>query len=123
MKRATIVIIGVVGIGLAAVSVLALTSAKTARPVKSVAPDQVAITGYNFKPSPAKVKAGTTATWTNRDVARHNVVIDDGQTETNLKSELFGQGQTYSYTFNSPGTYKYHCEPHPYMHGTIEVTP
>lgn len=123
MKRATIVSLGVVGIVLAAVTILALTSARMARPVKAVAPNEVAITGYNFKPSPTRVKVGTNVTWTNRDIARHSIVVDGGQTETNLESKLFGQGQSYSYTFNMPGTYKYHCEPHPYMHGIIEVTP
>ncbi|MCP8315647.1 MAG: hypothetical protein H3Z51_02130, partial [archaeon] len=31
------------------------------------------------------------------------------------------QGQSFSYTFTEPGVYVYHCDPHPYMVGTIIV--
>ena len=79
----------------------------------------VVISNYSFNPTPLKVKKGTKVTWTNHDIAKHNIVVDSG---TGPGSELIGKGQTYSYTFDTVGTYKYHCEPHPYMHGVVEVT-
>ena len=30
---------------------------------------------------------------------------------------------TWSHTFTSPGTFEYHCHPHPWMQGTIKVLP
>lgn len=67
-----------------------------------------------------KVKKGTTVTWTNEDSAKHDVTPDT-ETADFKASELFGKGETYSVTFNTVGTYTYHCSPHPYMKGTIEV--
>lgn len=68
-----------------------------------------------------RVKKGTTVTWTNQDSAKHDVTPDK-ETEDFKASELFGKGETQSITFNTVGTYAYHCSPHPYMKGTIEVT-
>ncbi len=28
---------------------------------------------------------------------------------------------SWSYTFNEPGVYEYHCDPHPYMTGQVIV--
>lgn len=68
-----------------------------------------------------KVKMGTTVTWTNQDNAKHDVTPDT-ETADFKASDLFGKGETYSVTFNTPGKYAYHCSPHPYMKGIIEVT-
>lgn len=82
-------------------------------------PNAVFIDNYTYSPTPLKVKKGTKVTWTNHDIAKHTVTVDSG---TGPMSAFFGKGETYSYTFDTVGTYKYHCEPHPYMHGTVEVT-
>jgi amicyanin len=87
-----------------------------------VVPNSVSIKNYAYSPSPLTVKVGTTVTWTNTDIARHTVTVDDA-TKNGPKSPFFGQGQSYSFTFTQAGTFTYHCEPHPYMHGTVEVTP
>ena len=84
-------------------------------------PNSVAIKGYAFSPNPLKVKKGTTVTWTNMDVAQHTITADNASSP-GPKSELFGQGKDYSFTFTTVGTYPYHCEPHPYMKAVIEVT-
>lgn len=97
----------------------AMKPSTTATANQPVDANSVSISNYAFDPTPLKVKKGTKVTWTNYDVAKHSVVADSG---TGPMSELFGKGQTYSYTFDTAGTYKYHCEPHPYMHGTVEVT-
>lgn len=77
--------------------------------------------GFAVSPSTITVKKGTTVTWTNQDDAQHDVTPDE-ETADFKASELFGKGETYAVTFNTPGMYAYHCSPHPYMKGTIEVT-
>ncbi len=77
----------------------------------------VAIKDYKFSPTPLKVKKGTKVTWTNEDVAKHTVTGDTGTWE----SKLLAQGETYSHTFDTVGTFPYHCAPHPYMKAAVEV--
>lgn len=78
----------------------------------------VSISGFEFSPSTKTIKVGDAITWTNMDSVRHTVTSDSG---SELDSPLFGQGQSYSHTFNTVGTYTYHCTPHPNMKGTIIV--
>ena len=73
-----------------------------------------------FAPANIVIDAGTTVTWTNFDNEEHTVTSDEGE---ELKSELFGQGQTFRHTFDTPGEYLYHCEPHSNMHGLVTVRP
>ncbi len=74
-----------------------------------------------FTPKKITVKKGTEVTWVNRDSARHDIVPDEPSDDFRA-SELLGQDQSFSVTFNTVGTYAYHCTPHPFMKGTIEVT-
>lgn len=80
--------------------------------------NKVEIRGFAFEPGTLTVNVGTTVTWTNLDSATHTIASDDGDWESN---DLAVNG-TYSKTFDSPGTYTYHCSIHPEMTGTIEVT-
>lgn len=77
-----------------------------------------------FNPQHIKIKKGTTVTWTNQDVLRHNVVASDASNSGGLPTEndLLDKGSTYAFTFNTPGTFDYHCTPHASsMTGTVEV--
>jgi len=85
----------------------------------STAANKVEIKNYTFSPTSITVKVGTTVTWTNTDSVHHTVTADESE---GPKSEPFGKGETYSYKFTKAGTFTYHCEPHPYMHGTVVVT-
>ncbi len=78
----------------------------------------VAIKNYAFSPADLDVKAGTTVTWTNLDSVAHTVTGDNGGPASGTISP---QG-IYSYTFSTPGSYSYHCAPHPYMTGSVTVT-
>lgn len=61
---------------------------------------------------------GTTMRWTNDDSVNHTVTADDGK----FDSGNLSKGDTFSYTFNEPGTYTYKCSIHPsQMQGTITV--
>lgn len=78
----------------------------------------VEISGFAFNPSTLTIKKGDTVIWTNKDSVSHTVTIDS---ENELASGLISNGQTYSHTFNTAGTYNYHCTPHPYMEAKIIV--
>ncbi len=81
--------------------------------------NSITIQDYKFSPASMTVKVGTKVTWTNQDSVKHSVTADSGD---GPKSELFGKGETYSYTFTKAGTFNYHCIPHPYMKASITVT-
>ena len=81
---------------------------------------EVRLDDFAFAPANIVIDAGTTVTWTNFDNEEHTVTSDDGE---ELKSELFGKGETFRHTFDTPGEYFYHCEPHSNMHGLVTVRP
>ena len=81
----------------------------------------IVIKNYEFGPKTMTIKKGTTITWTNQDIARHTVTADTPSPD-GPKSDFFGQGEKYTFTFAKAGTYAYHCEPHPYMKASIVVT-
>lgn len=83
--------------------------------------NKVDIKDFKFIPSKIKVKKGTTVTWTNQDAIRHDVNPVE-KSDAFKGSELLGKGESYSFTFNTVGTFDYNCSPHPYMKGTVEVT-
>ena len=88
---------------------------------QALATDEVEIENSAFKQNNITVKKGATVTWTNKDSVQHTVTPD--QASDNFKgSELLSKGESYSFTFNTVGTYAYHCTPHPFMKGTVTVT-
>lgn len=121
-----------IGIGAAVILVMAVAlatpkykstpmSAMDSSTVSAVATDAVSIKNYMFDPMVIKVKVGTKVTWTNTDGVHHNVVADQASSAA-PNGPLIGQDEKYSFTFTKPGTYTFHCAPHPYMHGTVIVT-
>lgn len=87
-------------------------------PAESVSID---IASMAYRPASVTVKKGATVTWTNQDTVRHDVTPDEDG-EAFKGSQLLPQGESYSHTFNEPGTYTYHCSPHPHMTGSVTVT-
>lgn len=85
-------------------------------------PNQVLIMHYSFVPDIITISKGTTLTWTNMDPVIHTVESGNHDQPTELfDSGPLDQGQSFSYTFTEPGVYVYHCDPHPYMLGTVIV--
>jgi plastocyanin len=86
----------------------------------AVAGDEVAadITDFAFNPGTIEIAVGTTVTWTNNDSVPHTV----SQTGGGFESGKMDQGATFSFTFDTPGTYEYFCQYHPNMTGTIIVS-
>ena len=63
------------------------------------------------------ITVGTTVTWTNQDFAIHNVLEERG----GFSSPFLSNGQSYSFTFTTPGTFHYLCSFHQNMVGTVTV--
>ena len=78
---------------------------------------EVKISNFTFSPPQVTVKAGTTVTWTNDDDIPHTVT----SSTLAFKSAALDTDDKFSFTFTTPGTYKYFCSLHPHMTGTIVV--
>ncbi len=78
---------------------------------------QVSIQSFSFGPQTLTIPAGTTVTWTNSDSVTHTVTAMDGS----FDSGNLTPGQSFSFTFTTPGTYSYHCSIHPFMRGQVVV--
>src|SRR5882757_6923120 len=81
------------------------------------APADVKIDNFSFGPQSITVPAGTKVTWKNRDDIPHTVVSSEGV----FKSRVLDTDETFSFTFDKPGTYPYFCSVHPKMTGTVVV--
>jgi plastocyanin len=73
---------------------------------------------YHFSPSTITIRAGDSVTWSNSTDAPHTVSADSSGP---MHSSILNQGGSYRTTFNTAGTFAYHCEVHSYMHGTVRV--
>ncbi|HPJ29870.1 MAG TPA: PQQ-dependent sugar dehydrogenase [Methanothrix sp.] len=78
----------------------------------------VDIESYSFQPASINVTVGTTVTWINHDPTTHTVTADDGS----FDSGGMANDGVFEHTFSMPGTYSYHCKPHPFMKGEVVVT-
>jgi plastocyanin len=80
----------------------------------------VTISGYAFHPAQVRVRPGGRVTWVNCETT-------EGLSHTSTggggawSSPLIAPGTTFSQTFDSPGAFSYHCEPHPFMQGSVIV--
>jgi plastocyanin len=72
---------------------------------------------FTYRPGRLEIPPGTTVTWTNQGQVVHTVTAVDGS----FDSGDIEPGKRQSLTFSRPGTYSYHCTPHPFMKGEIVV--
>jgi plastocyanin len=70
-----------------------------------------------FGANPLVVSLGTTVVWQNNDTIAHTSTSDG----SGWNSGTIGPGQSFRFTFTSPGTFPYHCSIHPDMLGTVTV--
>jgi plastocyanin len=77
----------------------------------------IKIDNFSFTPATITVPAGTQVRWTNRDDIPHTVVSDDQV----FKSKALDTDDQFTYTFATPGSYKYFCSLHPRMTATVVV--
>lgn len=71
--------------------------------------------------------------WTSKDTVPHTVTSDDGyvdringpfdslQQQESVPGGFVKSGESFEFIFTKVGEYRYHCEPHPWMQGSIEV--
>ena len=74
---------------------------------------------WRYDPSSVTVSVGGTVTWTNNGSTPVTVTSPDGL----FDSDSIGPGGSFSYTFDTPGTFRYFCVPYPHMKGVVTVTP
>ena len=104
---------GVLALLLAALILFVLGSIEMAR----AATHAVAIADFAFAPATLTITAGDTVTWTNEDPVVHTATSTTGA----FDSGDLDQGDSFSLTLTTPGTYAYLCTPHPSMTGQIVV--
>jgi len=75
------------------------------------------LTRWHYDPATVTVPPGATVVWLNKGKEDHSVTADDRAFDSGLKKA----GGTFSRAFPRPGTYTYHCQPHPWMKGLVEV--
>ena len=93
---------------------LLLGGASAAEP----APKLIELKAFMFEPTAVTIVAGTAVAWKNLDPEPHTVASIDGA----FRSGALDQGDSFTFTFAKPGTYRYVCSIHPQMTGTIIVT-
>lgn len=100
-------------------SAVATTSGAETSGPRTPATVTVEVNDMKFSPAALTVKAGDTVTWKFSDKAPH-AVQGIGDIAMGINSPIIHKGE-WSYTFTSPGTYRYLCPLHPEMKGTVTV--
>ncbi len=77
---------------------------------------EVGMSNTAFIPEQVIISAGTTVRWVNNSSIPHTVTSHDG-----LFDEFLDFDETFSYTFNTSGTFSYDCTLHPGMDGVVTV--
>jgi plastocyanin len=70
-----------------------------------------------YAPDALTITVGTAVTWTNRDSTAHTSTSDGHAWDSGVVSP----GAQFSFTFQTAGTFRYHCTLHPGMVGTVVV--
>src|SRR5437870_1042523 len=78
----------------------------------------VKILATAFSPASVTIASGDAVKWTNKDTKTHQVVSNTGA----FASAIISPNQSYSHTFNTAGTYRYHDALHPALTGKVVVT-
>jgi copper-containing nitrite reductase len=73
--------------------------------------------GYSPSTITVVIGVNNTVVWTNDDSIPHTVTASNKL----FDSGNMNQGDTFSFTFTSPGVYTYGCSYHPWMKGTVIV--
>jgi plastocyanin len=99
------------------VGALALAVAGAARPTATVT-KAVKITATAFKPATVTIATGSAIKWTNADTKAHQVVANSGA----FASPTIAAGRSWTHTFNTAGTFRYHDALHPALTGKVVVS-
>jgi plastocyanin len=77
----------------------------------------ILIKNFDFGPMNVTVAPGTTVVWKNLDGEPHTVASADGL----FRSQALDQNDSFRFTFDKAGTFRYICSIHPNMKATITV--
>lgn len=80
-------------------------------------PAEVRISQHRYEPSAITVQRGATIRWVNDDDDPHTVTSDGGA----FASRGIDTREEFTFTFDAPGRYPYHCTLHPLMKGSVVV--
>ena len=105
---------GLTGTGAAAAPAASPPAAETATQAATIR-----IVDFAFEPATTQVKVGTTVTWVNNGPAPHTSTASSGA--TTWDSGVLQAGQSFSFTFDQPGSFDYLCLLHPAMTAHIDV--
>ena len=108
---------------LLSIFLLAACQPAPAEPVDEPSPAEIEVTmpGRVFDPVEVTIEVGTTVRWINTDNEFHTVTAGTRDNPTGLFDAPLDPGEEFSYTFDEPGTYEYHCIPHFGMDGVVIV--
>lgn len=81
----------------------------------------VTMVDTTFEPAEITVDAGTTVVWQNESALPHTVTAGERGSPPGMFEADVAAGDSFSFTFDEPGTYPYYCEIHPGMSGTVIV--
>jgi plastocyanin len=79
----------------------------------------VTVANYAFTPSVSEVGQGQAVEWDFQGPSSHTATDISGMSLYNSGSR--GPGATFSYEFDSAGTYRFHCAIHTFMVGEVKV--
>ncbi|MGZ4318110.1 MAG: cupredoxin domain-containing protein [Gaiellaceae bacterium] len=102
---------------LLAVAGAALVLTGASLPAASVT-KAVKITSSGFSPATVTIATTDAVKWSNKDTNSHQVVANNGA----FASPIIAAGHTWTRTFNTAGTYRYHDALHPSLTGKVVVT-
>ena len=88
-------------------------------PSARAATTYVQIVDYSFNPSTVVIDLGDTVIWNQTGAHTHTVTSTTPAGE--LNSGDLATGAQYSHTFNTAGTFNYHCSIHTSMTGSVTV--
>jgi plastocyanin len=104
--------------GIAMIAVGATFAFSSSNGATNAGTHTVEIQGFAFHPATITVAPGTKVKVTNRDATTHTLTAMGGTFET---GPLNGGASALITAPLSPGTYAYHCNIHPFMHGVLQV--
>lgn len=83
----------------------------------------VTVRQFQFMPQELVVKTGSMVTWTNQDQILHTATSGamPGTADGAFDGPMDGVGQSFTFTFDQPGTYAYFCNRHTSMTGKVVV--
>ncbi|HTZ88546.1 MAG TPA: cupredoxin domain-containing protein [Solirubrobacteraceae bacterium] len=77
----------------------------------------VTIVARAYQPAQLTIEDGQTVVWTNRGFGAHTVTALGGE----FDSGRLNLGESFKFTFTTPGVFAYKCTVHPSMRGSVTV--